>query len=215
MLLCLLWGAPKCRDRDGGRGLVRHGWGNTSVWEVLWEVRTWNAVILNEDFYFRYFLQFKVTAADDGLEKIKSHIKCVIIKKLKVDATNPLLFPSEATMCKSFLKELVEQNRSENPSHQDNRYVFQEGLACANLYAIFQAITLPWPSSGTMISNWKPTLTSAQVCGTLPKPSVTIRQASTYLTGFWWRSLTSRSAICQTTLALPLCPWYSTGLQTV
>ena len=52
-------------------------------------------------------------------EKIKSHIKCVIIKKFKVDVTNPLLFPEEATMWKSFLAELVEQNRSETSHHEE------------------------------------------------------------------------------------------------
>ena len=52
-------------------------------------------------------------------EKIKSHIKCAIAKKFKVDVTNPLLFPEEATLWKSFLKELVEQNRSETTHHEE------------------------------------------------------------------------------------------------
>ena len=52
-------------------------------------------------------------------EKIKSHLKCVIIKKVKVDVTNPLLFPEEASMWTLFLKELVEQNRSETTHHKE------------------------------------------------------------------------------------------------
>ena len=82
---------------------------------------------LNDNLYFRYF-QLKVSAVDDGLEKmpkkkyaekIKSHNKCVVVKKFKVDVANPLLFNEEATMWKSFLKELVEQNRSETTQHEE------------------------------------------------------------------------------------------------
>ena len=69
-------------------------------------------------------------------EKINSHIKCVIIKKFKVDVTNPLLFPEEATMWKSFLKELVEQNRSETTHHEE--------VHPATMKKIYQLVVNVW-----------------------------------------------------------------------
>lgn len=80
------------------------------------------------DILGRFFFSLRVVAADDGTEKlpkrryaekIRSNIKCVMVERFKVDITDPASFPQAAKRWKSFLAELVKNNRAETEHHEE------------------------------------------------------------------------------------------------
>ena len=75
-----------------------------------------------------FFYSLRVTAKDDGSEKlpkkgyalkIRSNIKCYILEHFRVDITEVSLFPNSAKKWKSFMSELVVNNRSETEHHEE------------------------------------------------------------------------------------------------
>ena len=75
-----------------------------------------------------FFYSLRVTAKDDGSEKlpkrgyalkIRSNLKCFIMEQFRVDITDPILFPNSSRKWKSFINELVVNNRSETEHHEE------------------------------------------------------------------------------------------------
>ena len=75
-----------------------------------------------------FFYSLRVTAKDDGSEKlpkrgyalkIRSNLKCFIMEQFRVDITDPILFPNSSRKLKSFINELVVNNRSETEHHEE------------------------------------------------------------------------------------------------
>ena len=75
-----------------------------------------------------FFYSLRVTAKDDGSEKlpkrsyalkIRSNLKCYILENFRVDITDASLFPNSSKKWKSFMNELVANNRSETEHHQE------------------------------------------------------------------------------------------------
>ena len=64
-----------------------------------------------------FFYSLRVTARDDGSEKLPK--KCSIMEKFRVDITDASLFPNSSRKWKSFINELVVNNRSETEHHQE------------------------------------------------------------------------------------------------
>ena len=70
----------------------------------------------------------RVTARDDGSEKlpkkgyaskIRSNLKSFMMEKFRVDITDASLFPNASRKWKSFINELVANNRSETEHHEE------------------------------------------------------------------------------------------------
>ena len=81
-----------------------------------------------EDLIGLFFFTLRVTARDDGTEKlpkkgyalkIRSNLKCAIMEKFRVDITDASLFPNSARKWRSFISELVVNNRSETEHHEE------------------------------------------------------------------------------------------------
>ena len=75
-----------------------------------------------------FFYSLRVTARDDGSEKlpkrgyalkIRSNLKCSMMEKFRVDITDASLFPNSSRKWKSFINELVVNNRSETEHHEE------------------------------------------------------------------------------------------------
>ena len=76
----------------------------------------------------RYFFTVRVTAADDGSEKMpklntaakmRSCIKNVIMDRYKVNITDKCLFPEAEKKWKAFLKEVVKNKRGDTEHHEE------------------------------------------------------------------------------------------------
>ena len=75
----------------------------------------------------RFFFSLRVTA-NDGVEKlpkkgyagkIRSNLKCAILDKYRVDIQDALIFPNASKKWKSFVNQLVVNNRSEVEHHEE------------------------------------------------------------------------------------------------
>ena len=80
------------------------------------------------DILGRFFFSLRVLAADDGTEKfpkrryaekIRSNIKCKIVELHKVDIVDPVNFLQAVKRWKSFVAELVKNNRAETDHHEE------------------------------------------------------------------------------------------------